>query len=156
MWWSARARSVLTIEENVEWVTSLSPHIGGNVSLHYVPADTEMRDIGPVRGILNTNPITKFDVIIIDGHLRRELTTLAFDHLALGGAIIIDNAEGYEIYDELKTMNCRRIDFYGFAPGVVSRHCTSLVFIEDCFLLSPDVPISNIELFIEGNAAQLR
>jgi hypothetical protein len=146
LWWSARARSVLTIEEDYRWFSSLSTQVGPNVGLHHIPADTKTRDISPVRILLDANPIVKFDVINIDGHLRRELTALAFDHLAPGGVIIIDNAEGYEIYEELRTMNCRRIDFYGFAPGVVLRHCTSLVFMGDCFLLRPDIPIANIEL----------
>jgi len=145
LWWSARARSVLTVEENVEWVASLRSRIGGNVSLHYVPAEDTTRNIEPVRAVLDANAITKFDIIVIDGHLREELTSLVFDYLAPSGALLLDNAEGYGIYDALKKRNCRRIDFYGFAPGVILRHCTSLVFVDDCFLLQSDVPIADIE-----------
>ena len=47
-WWSARARSVLTIEEDRDWFESLCGDVGGNVSLHYVPADAETRNIAPV------------------------------------------------------------------------------------------------------------
>ena len=46
---------------------------------------------------------------------------------------------------EIKDRNCRRIDFFGFAPGVSLRHCTSIVFVGDCFLLRPDIPIPVIE-----------
>jgi len=145
LWWSARARSVLTVEENLEWVATLGSRIGSNVSLHYVPADLATRDIEPVRAVLATHPIAKFDVIVIDGHLREELISLAFGHLASGGAVLLDNAEGYGIYEALKEKNCRRIDFYGFAPGVILRHCTSLVFVDDCFLLQPDSPIVDLE-----------
>ncbi len=59
--------------------------------------------------------------------------------------MILDNSEGYGFYDEIKARNCRRIDFFGFAPGVSLRHCTSVVFVGDCFLLRPDIPIPLIE-----------
>src|SRR5205823_11598924 len=86
-----------------------------------------------------------FDVIIVDGHLRRAATELAFSCLAPGGALLIDDSEKYG-YDQIKYRDCRRIDFFGFAPGVILRRCTSLVFVEDCFLLNADIPIPNIEL----------
>jgi hypothetical protein len=146
LWWAARAQSVLTIEENIDWFARLRAQIGGNVSLHYVPADLKTRNVLPIKAVLDVSPISRFDIIVIDGHLRAELTSLAFDYLSPGGAIIIDNAEGYGIYDVLKLRNCRRIDFFGFAPGVVLRHCTSLAFVDDCFLLSPDNGIPDLEL----------
>jgi len=145
LWWSARARTVMTIEEDDKWFAALGMRVGANVTLHHVSADRKRRSIAPVKSVLDAHSISRFDVIAVDGHLRRELTALAFDCLAPGGVIIVDNAEGYGIYDVLKSRNCRRIDFFGFAPGVVLRHCTSLVFIDDCFLLRPDIPIPDIE-----------
>jgi len=146
LWWSKRARSVLTIEEDVDWFTSLRSRIGSNVRLYHVPADRKTRSVAAVKAVLDANPVSKFDVIIIDGHLRRELTSLAFDYLAASGALLIDNAEGFGIYHALKQRDCRRIDFFGFAPGVVMRHCTSLVFCGDCFLFWPDIPIADLEI----------
>ncbi len=43
LWWSARARSVLTIEENQEWCIRLKSQSAKNVSLHYVPVNHETR-----------------------------------------------------------------------------------------------------------------
>ena len=86
----------------------------------------------------------KFDVIIIDGGPRRKLVALSFQYLAPRGVIILDNAEGYGFYEEIKGRECRRIDFFGFAPGVVLRHCTSMAFVDDCFLVSPEIPIPEI------------
>jgi hypothetical protein len=144
-WWSRRARSVLTIEEDFEWHTRLRSRIGPNVTLHHVPVDQSTRTIEPVRSVLMAQPRRAFDVIVIDGHLRQEVTALAFDYLAPGGAMILDNSEGYGFYDEIKSRECRRIDFFGFAPGVSLRHCTSIVFVEDCFLLEASIPIPVIE-----------
>jgi len=145
LWWSAQARSVLTVEEDAAWFGNLRPRVGSNVSLHHVPVPEATRSILPIRELIDANPIRKFDVIIVDGHLRRELAAMAFDYLAPGGAIILDNAEGYGFYDEISKRPCRRIDFFGFAPGVRLRHCTSIVFVEDCFLLRPDIAIPVIE-----------
>jgi predicted O-methyltransferase YrrM len=144
-WWSMRARSVLTIEQDSNWYAHLRTRIASNVNLHYVPVDHTTRSISPIRLILDNNPIRSFDIIIIDGHLREELTRIAFSYLAKDGALIFDNAEGYGFYDYIKNQDCRKIDFYGFAPGVSLRHCTSLVFLGDCFLLMPNVPIPDIE-----------
>jgi hypothetical protein len=145
LWWSARAHSVLTIEENAEWVARLRPQIGSNVSLHSVPVEPAAQSLQRISGLLEGSKVGKFDVIVVDGHLRRELAAIAFDYLAPDGALILDNTEGYGFHEEIADRSCRRVDFFGFAPGVVLRHCTSLVFVGDCFLLHPDIPIPVIE-----------
>ena len=72
----------------------------------------------------------------MDGHLREELTAIAPAYLAKGGALILDNSEGYGVYEITQKWECGRIDFFGFAPCVSLRHCTSLIFFGQCFLLS--------------------
>jgi hypothetical protein len=129
LWWSARARSVFTIEQRAEWLAKLQRQAGSNVSLHHVPLPATP-SLQPVRKLLEANPIRAFDIVVVDGHLRQEATALAFEYLAPGGAIILDNAEGYGFYEEVSKRDCRRVDFFGFAPGVSLRHCTSLVYIE--------------------------
>jgi predicted O-methyltransferase YrrM len=146
LWWSDHARSVLTIEPDPDWFANLRQKIGDNVRLHHVPVDRATRTILPVKKVLDANPISKFDIIIVDGHLRKELTALAFDYLAPEGAIILDNAEGYWVCDETTPKDCRRFDFFGFAPGVSLRHCTSIVFVRDCFLIKADIPIPVLEI----------
>src|SRR5262249_49303887 len=37
LWWSMRARSVLTIEDNSDWYAWLNSQIGANVALHHLP-----------------------------------------------------------------------------------------------------------------------
>lgn len=145
LWWSVRAQSVLTIEEDVDWHERLRPRVGSNVNLHHIPVDHATRSVAAIKNVLDGQPVRAFDVIVVDGHLRQEVTALAFDYMAAGGAMILDNAEGYGFYDVIKSRNCRRIDFFGFAPGVLLRHCTSIVFVQDCFLLDPVIPIPLIE-----------
>ncbi len=145
LWWSRKATNVLTFEEDEQYYRHLASRVPDNVVLHHVPVDPTSRTIQPIHTILNNQPLRNFDVIVVDGHLRRKLTGLAFDYLAKNGALILDDSEGYGFYDEIKSRNCNRIDFFGFAPGVLKRRCTSLVFVDDCFLLNPRWPIADLE-----------
>ncbi|MFI5000374.1 MAG: hypothetical protein ACHQK9_10905 [Reyranellales bacterium] len=144
LWWQTRARSVLTVEGDRDWYRRIVGRMGANVNLHHVPVEPE-DSLQQVRKVIEGHTTRKFDVIIIDGHRRRELAGLAFEYLAPGGAILLDNAEGYGFYEETRARHCRRVDFFGFAPGVSLRHCTSLVFVDDCFLLMPDIAIPEID-----------
>jgi hypothetical protein len=138
LWWAARAKFVLSMEEDPHWFTETSARVPSNVEIYHVAAEIEdIEKLVQSRGI-------KFDVIIIDGGPRRKLVALSFKYLAPQGVIILDNAEGYGFYEEIKSRECRRIDFFGFAPGVVLRHCTSMAFVNDCFLLSPEISIPEI------------
>lgn len=145
LWWAKRAASVTTVEEDRAWWETLRDRLPPNVALHHVPVDHVTRTVEPVRALLEAAPRKAYDVIVIDGHLRRELTALAFSYLAPGGVMVLDNAEGYGFWEELQGRNCRRVDFYGFAPGVSKRHCTSLVFVGDAFVLDPASPIVDLE-----------
>ena len=145
LFWAARAASVFTVEEDADWHSTLKDQVPPNVSLHYVPVDHETRSIKEIKELLEDSAAEEFDIIVVDGHLRKELAALAFDYLASDGALILDNSEGYGFHDTIKTKSCKRIDFFGFSPGVSLQHCTSLVFTGDCFLLRPDIPIANIE-----------
>jgi len=144
LWWQARARSVLTVEGDRDWYQRIVGGMASNVSLHHVPVEPE-DSLQQIRTLIARHSTQKFDVIIVDGHRRRELAALAFDYLAPEGALLLDNAEGYGFYEEIRGRNCRRVDFFGFAPGVSLRHCTSLVFVGDCFLLRPDIRIATLD-----------
>jgi hypothetical protein len=137
LWWAARAKSVLSIEEDPHWFTKIQVQVPNNAEVRCI------LDPASIKAFLKSRN-RKFDIIVVDGGARRELTRLSFDYLLPGGALILDNSDGYGFYDEIKDRLCSRIDFFGFAPGVLLRHCTSIVFVDECFLLTPDVPIPDL------------
>lgn len=145
MWWARRAKHVLTIEEDEGWYRTLHSRVPENVTLYHIPVDAASRSIAQIREVLDSNPERRFDVIVVDGHLRRELADLAFDYVATGGAILLDDAEGYGYYEQIKDRECQRVDFFGFSPGVSMRRSTSLIFTNSCFLLDVKIPIAKIE-----------
>ena len=138
LWWASRAKFVLSIEEDPDWFAKMRSQVPSNCELQYIKPS-----ISVISDFLKSQS-AKFDVIVVDGNLRRQVAALSFDYLAPGGALILDNSEGYGVYDEIRSRGCRKIDFFGFAPGVLLRHCTSIVFVDDCFLLAPDIPIPDL------------
>jgi hypothetical protein len=144
LWWQVRARSVLTIEGDRDWFQRIAGGTGANVSIHHVPIEPD-DCLDQIKAIITRHGTARFDIIVVDGHRRREVAGMALDYLAPGGALILDDAEGYDFYEVLRARPCRRVDFYGFAPGVSLRHCTSLVFVDDCFLLKPDIAITRLD-----------
>jgi hypothetical protein len=155
IWWAARANHVLTIEEDEAWFKRIASEAPTNASVHHLAVDGGTRAIVEIRQLVGNLHPEPFDVVVIDGHLRCELVCFALEKLSPSGAIIFDNAEGYGFYNETKWRSLQRIDFYGFAPGVSLRHCTSILFDRNTFLLDPQIPIIDLErLAISGSGRE--
>jgi predicted O-methyltransferase YrrM len=137
LWWAARAKSVLCVEEDPRWCDRLRAQLPSNAEVHCIS------NLADIESLLKSRN-RKFDLVVVDGGPRRQLARLSFDYMERGGALILDNSEGYGFYDEIKGRRCSKIDFFGFAPGILLRHCTSIIFVNDCFLLAPDVPVPNL------------
>jgi len=143
LWWAKYAGSVIAFEDNPEWYEQLQPKVPTNVSLHYVGNGEPLPDCAALSG-------QTFDIIVIDGLKREYCAQLAPKLLAPDGALVIDNAEGYgssgyrSIVEPFCQQGFRRVDFYGYAPGVSQPHCTSIVFGKSTFLFAssrgPRVP----------------
>jgi hypothetical protein len=135
LWWAARAREVVTFEDDPTWCAELAPLLPANVHLYRVrPNRTAMADA--------LGKEARFDIAVVDGLDRFEAAQLAIEFLADEGAILFDDSDGhwgppptYPIIDLLRDAGFLRIDFYGYAPGVVLPHCTSLFFRGSCRLL---------------------
>jgi hypothetical protein len=133
LWWSQRAKSVVTLEGNRLWHEKIEAQMPCNVNLFLVSVENPSECVKSVLQVLQG--YVEFDVIIIDGLFRAEMIAIAQAFVAKDGAIICDNAEGYGFYEGFRETGMSRVDFFGNAPGVLLPHCTSLFFKERCFLL---------------------
>ena len=140
LWWASRAQEVVSVEQDLDWERYVSAQAPVNTTVRHFPLDRAKRDISEIAAFLR--PLSPFDVIIVDGHLREELTELAFELLNRGGAIIIDNADWPTVQAVVRRHDCARVDFYGFCPGIKNDDCTSIVFVDECFLFDPNFPVS--------------
>ncbi len=132
-WWAQRALSVLSFESDSEWYKRLRSDLPHNVTLLLVPENL----VGIDRYLDG-----QYDLIIVDGFDRYKCAERSVELLARDGAVIVDNSEGYwgpsgqyPIIDLFRSLEFGRVDFYGFCPGVILPHCTSLFFRNSCFLL---------------------
>jgi hypothetical protein len=130
LWWAERAARVFSVEQDGPWFEAVLKAIKSklNVEVHL----TESSEFA-------ATPLGRiFDVIVIDGGDRFLCAQAALKMLQAGGVIVLDNSEGfwgaagsYPIIDLFEREGFMRVDFYGFAPGVSKRHCTSLFFRQD-------------------------
>ena len=135
IWWAARARGVVTLRGRSAWCDGLSPFLPSNVSLRRVGGSS-----AAMAAVLSNE--ARFDIAVVDGLDRLQAARLALELMADDGAILFDNSEGYwgpppsyPIIDLFRKAGLLRIDFYGYAPGVVLPHCTSLFCHGNCRLL---------------------
>lgn len=133
LWWASRAGLVFTYEADAEWCRSLRSLVPTNVVV--TSCRNDLADFSV--------PAEHFDVVVVDGCDRFAAARQSVTLLKPGGALILDNAEGfwgpegtYPIIEMMRDLGYQRVDFYGYAPGVVRRHCTSIFFRTDCFLFA--------------------
>lgn len=130
-WWAARGATVLTIEEDAAWAGEL---LKSGLDVRHVPIERETRSIAEIRRIIGDRT---FDVIVVDGHLREECARLATAHLVPGGALILDNSEGYNLQPAMTELGWSQVHLWGYAPGVWRQHCTTIAYRGACFLFDP-------------------
>lgn len=137
LWWAKRAAHVVAVEGNAEWHGYIRGRMPANVELHLAPDD-----LTGVDAILADRT---FDVVVVDGLDRLRAARVAADRVRPDGCVVVDNSEGYwggdgagtfPILDHLREQRFQRVDFYGFAPGVIETHCTSLFFRAQSFIVA--------------------
>jgi hypothetical protein len=137
LWWAKRAKHVVALEGDKAWYGAIVKSMPPNAEMHLVSIESPEACVRDVENVL-ANSETRFDVIIIDGLYRFEMTPFAKRLMAEDGMIVCDNAEGYGFYDAFKDSGLCRVDFFGHAPGVVLPHSTSIFFKPDCFAFKAD------------------
>lgn len=140
VWWVERGARVTAVEDDDAWYAEVSRRIGQRARVLHVRSD--LADLpADVRAV-------RYDVVAIDGLDRHGAALLAIGLVTDDGCILVDNAEGdwgnepgqFPIARDLRAAGFQRVDFVGFAPGVLRRHCTSIYFRERCFVFASPAP----------------
>lgn len=144
-WWAKHAKHVTAIEGDNDWLAYLNNNIPKNVLLQLVSiagiaeCETEVQNFLKLKS-------KKYDVLIIDGLYRAEMIPLALEYRKPNGIIICDNSDGYGFYEGFLNSGLKKVDFYGYAPGVVLPHCTTIYFSDDCAFFNNNIPTKVIVL----------
>jgi hypothetical protein len=141
LWWAKRAKHTVTFEGDKVWFDRIHKSLPENVDLFLAPLDDPKSCTEEINRVLNAGNYPKFDIAVIDGLFRREMIEIACQNVTGSGAIIVDDAEGYGFYEGFKDSGMSRVDFFGYAPGVILPHCTSIYFRAECFLFLPENPL---------------
>lgn len=131
LWWSAKAQSIISVEDNQDWVNELKPNLPGNASVLYQPTQEEY-----VHAIDRFED-GYFDVVVIDGSHRNECAKQALSKVSQSGMIVFDNSDGKDFVEGVNYLSDRelyRLDFWGLIPSYLYKNCTS-VFLKDPKLL---------------------
>ena len=138
VWWGRHAKDVMTFEGNPDWFNRIRTSMPANVDLRLVKGTSPEERVKEISEALSGVNRRVFDIVVIDGLDRRQLVPLACEHLAQGGIIICDNAEGYGFHEAFRDRGLSRVDFYGHAPGVILPHSTSIVFRSNSWVFDHD------------------
>lgn len=144
LWWAEEGARVVAIESDPAWYESLKGRVPANVDLRFVEQREPEQYIAAMREQIAASGIQAFDVVIVDGGYRTEAAALAPSFRAPEGVIICDDSEGYDIYEVLRDSALNRVDFFGFAPGVILPRCTSIYFAQSPFF-SASIPMKRVE-----------
>lgn len=139
LWWAARAKEVTAFENDPAWQGRIAEKNLSNVRIQLMSREMS----GAADAILGK----KFDLVIIDGLDRLKAASVSIGALSEDGAVLLDNSDqpwssdgSFPILELFRRSGFQRVDFFGYAPGVVQPHCSSLFFRQKCFLFSGDEP----------------
>jgi hypothetical protein len=132
VFWSRRAASVISVEDEEKWVEQMRPRLSANCTLLHEP------DLRRYPEVIHDHR-DGFDIIIVDGpgraHTRMKCARAALPHLKPGGLIILDNSDWVpETARVLREADLLQVDMSGFAPIAAHTQTTSFFFHRECYL----------------------
>ena len=134
IWWGRRAKRVLCLEDNAEWLGGLRQRVSPAVELRQASMASPQACVDSINEAVQDQ---RFDVVVIDGLWRDHLISIAARVVSDTGIIICDNSEGYGFQQRFSGYDFMRVDFYGYVPGLVQPHCTSIYFKPGAAALHP-------------------
>lgn len=137
LFWQARARSVVSVEDNADWHSEVAPNLADNVT-YLLRTDPQ--------AYVRTVEDGEYDVIVVDGAHRRQCVAPLMESLRPGGMVIFDNADWFP--DEaawFRNQGLIEVDFTGFGP-INPYTSTTSVFLRRDFDRKPlgDQPVVGI------------
>lgn len=128
--WAERARSVLTVETNLEWVQVLRERNLPNVSVQTTTAEQIAADLSAID--------RTFDIIVVDAAANRYACARSvLKKLRPGGFILLDNSDWYPNTAKLlREANLIQVDYTDFRPSHHFR-CSASLFLHPDFRPKP-------------------
>lgn len=126
---SARCGSVDSVEHDERWVALTRSKLDANASVAHVALDYDGK-----YARFPTTKDRKYDVIFVDGRDRNNCMRQSLGCLSSRGVLVLDDSERAKYapgVEGVTSAGFRRLDFWGFAPGVFFEKCTSVFYRAD-------------------------
>lgn len=126
LFFADKGAKVTSVENDQEWMNKVKSSLPQNCSLIYCELDTN----GKYANSCMTTAI-EYDIIIVDGRDRVNCFKSSISCLNTNGVIILDDSERTEYsetYNVAKKLGFKHINFWGMAPGVINKKCTTIFY----------------------------
>jgi hypothetical protein len=125
-YYAARVARVDSIEHDAAWHAQLASVMPGNVRVALVPLeyDGAYCRAGGTWG-------ERYDLVMVDGRDRANCIMHVLPHLDERGCLVLDDSERPNYSQAcgwLAARGFKRLDFWGMAPGLEYRKCTSIFY----------------------------
>ena len=126
LYYAAKVKTVTSVEHDEEWYKTLKTKTPPNAKLLF-----QKLEYGGSYSEAALNSKAFYDLVIVDGRDRVACAVKSLKALKETGVIILDDSERTEYAragDYLKSHNFRQIDFWGIAPGLGYKKCTTIYY----------------------------
>lgn len=126
LFYAQRVAKVDAVEHDPVWFAKLKLQLPGTARVRLVPLD---QDGEYARSIGNWGE--RYDLVIVDGRDRVNCIRQSIAHLADGGCLVLDDSERSEYRagcDFMAQHGYKRLDFWGMAPALTYKKCTSIFY----------------------------
>lgn len=129
LFFSKHVKEITSIEHNELWFNKIKDAAASNVFLKYITLDENGQ-------YCRQSQFTdkKFDLIFIDAEDRVNCILQSVGSLSDRGVLILDDSEREEYnegIDFLTNQGFKKLDFWGIAPTVLFKKCTTLFYREN-------------------------
>jgi len=123
-YFGGKVKQVYSVEHDKDWFKKVNDSLDNNCTIFYRELEN-----GYVNAIKEVN--INFDFVMVDGRNRVACIKEAVKYLDEKGVLILDNSEREEYREGIDFMlkkGFKKIDFFGFAPGLITFGSTTVFY----------------------------
>ncbi len=126
LYYAKKVKTVTSVEHDKGWFASLERTVPANAQLLY-----EALEYNGLYAAVALNTGRKYDIIIVDGRDRVNCAKKSLAALKPNGVLVLDDSERtdyVEVGNYYKENKFRHLDFWGIAPGLGYKKCTTIYY----------------------------
>ena len=129
LFYSRHVRSVTSVEHDKAWYETMVANLPANAIMLFKELSADGDYSRSAEATLKP-----YDIIIVDGRDRVNCCRNCLSALKAGGVVVLDDSERPEYHAGrtfLKNHGFREIPFWGMAPGLLYKKCTTVFYRTD-------------------------